>query len=236
MPKLRKYNGLYIIDKPPINATDDLYLECGNELEVNVQKVDNRYITDQQRKFIFALCKDFSDYTGYDKEESRAMLQMANAQSKGIEVLSLSNCDMTYANGLIDFIITYFINNDIPFDRKSLLENQYTFDEKQTYIMALKRICIVCGKLHSDIHHVDHVGNGFNRNKISHIGKRALPLCRTHHIEVHNIGEQRFLQKYHLSPFVIDKNMEYFIKNGNIKVFEEDMENGTNEENHEEGG
>ena len=53
---------------------------------------------------------------------------------------------------------------------------------------------------------------------------------------MHNIGEQRFLQKYHLSPFVIDKNMEYFIKKGKIKVFEEDLENGTNEESHEEEG
>lgn len=233
MPKLRKSNGLYIVDKPPINATDDLLLECGNELEVNMQKVDNRYITDQQRKFIFALCKDFSDYTGYDKEEARDMLQTANAQAKGIDVKSLSNCDMTYANGLIDYIITYFISNDIPFNANTIRENQYTFDEKQTYIMALKRVCVVCGQTHADIHHVDHIGNGFNRNKISHIGKRALPLCRVHHAEVHSIGEQKFLQKYHLSPFVINKNMEYFIKKGKIKVFEEDMKNAeeSNEEN-----
>lgn len=236
MPKLRKYNGLYIVDKPPINATDDLYLECGNELEVNMQKVDNRYITDQQRKFIFALCKEFSDYTGYDKEEARDMLQTANAQAKGIDVKSLSNCDMTYANGLIDYIITYFISNDIPFNANTIRENQYTFDEKQTYIMALKRVCVVCGKIHADIHHVDHIGNGFNRNKISHIGKRALPLCRVHHTEVHSIGEQKFLQKYHLSPFVINKNMEYFIKKGKINVFEEDLENAKENNNEENTG
>lgn len=236
MPKLRKSNGLYIVDKPPINATDDLLLECGNELEVNMQKVDNRYITDQQRKFIFALCKDFSDYTGYDKEEARDMLQTANAQAKGIDVKSLSNCDMTYANGLIDYIITYFISNDIPFNANTIRENQYTFDEKQTYIMALKRVCVVCGQIHADIHHVDHIGNGFNRNKISHIGKRALPLCRAHHAEVHSIGEQKFLQKYHLSPFVINKNMEYFIKKGKIKVFEEDLENAKENNNEENTG
>ena len=223
MPKLRKSNGLYIVDKPPINATDDLLLECGNELEINMQKVDNRYITDQQRKFIFALCKDFSDYTGYDKEEARDMLQTAN-------------CDMTYANGLIDYIITYFISNDIPFNANTIRENQYTFDEKQTYIMALKRVCVVCGQIHADIHHVDHIGNGFNRDKISHIGKRALPLCRVHHTEVHSIGEQKFLQKYHLSPFVINKNMEYFIKKGKIKVFEEDLENAKENNNEENTG
>lgn len=236
MPKLRKSNGLYIVDKPPINATDDLLLECGNEIEVNMQKVDNRYITDQQRKFIFALCKDFSDYTGYDKEEARDMLQTANAQAKGIDVKSLSNCDMTYANGLIDYIITYFISNDIPFNANTIRENQYTFDEKQTYIMALKRVCVVCGRIHADIHHVDHIGNGFNRDKISHIGKRALPLCRVHHTEVHSIGEQKFLQKYHLSPFVINKNMEYFIKKGKIKVFEEDLENAEENDNEENTG
>ena len=236
MPKLRKSNGLYIVDKPPINSTDDLLLECGNEIEVNMQKVDNRYITDQQRKFIFALCKDFSDYTGYDKEEARDMLQTANAQAKGIDVKSLSSCDMTYANGLIDYIITYFISNDIPFNANTIRENQYTFDEKQTYIMALKRVCVVCGRIHADIHHVDHIGNGFNRDKISHIGKRALPLCRVHHTEVHSIGEQKFLQKYHLSPFVINKNMEYFIKKGKIKVFEEDLEYAEENDNEENTG
>ncbi len=236
MPKLRKSNGLYIVDKPPINATDDLLLECGNELEVNMQKVDNRYITDQQRKFIFALCKDFSDYTGYDKEEARDMLQTANAQAKGIDVKSLSNCDMTYANGLVDYIITYFISNDIPFNANTIRENQYTFDEKQTYIMALKRVCVVCGQIHADIHHVDHIGNGFNRNKISHIGKRALPLCRVHHTEVHLIGEQKFLQKYHLSPFVINKNMEYFIKKGKIKVSQDDPQKAKENNNEDNPG
>lgn len=220
MPTLRKHNGQKVVNGLSLSQVNEMYLDCGEALEIDVRLMDRRHITDQQRKFIFALCNEISYYTGDDKEYIRLLMQQYNANLRGIEIESLSKCSMTYANGLIDTIINFCIDREIPFAKELIIENEYTFDEKQTYAMALKRVCVICGQ-RADIHHVDHVGMGNNRNKISHEGKRAIPLCRKHHIECHTIGDE-FYGMYHLTPFVIDKKMEYFIKRKKLRVFDDD--------------
>lgn len=221
MSKLYKHNGVYCIDAVALKQTDEMFLNCGDALEVDIKLIDRRHITDKQRRFIFALCGEIARYTGYDSEWVRMELQQQYASVMEIEVESLSSCSMTYANGLIRAIIDYCIYNEIPFAKKIIADYDYTFDEKQSYALALKRRCVICGK-HAEIHHVDAIGAGNNRQKISHVGKRALPLCRGCHIKCHTIGNEIFIQENHLSPFIIDKKMEYFIKKGELKVFDDD--------------
>ena len=216
MPKLVKRNSAYLLMDVRLSQANELMLACGDALEVDIKVLDKRHISDQQRKFIFALCNDIGYYTGDDTEYIRLLMQQYNANVRGIEVESLSACNMAYANGLIDTIINFCIDREIPFSKKLLEENQYNFTARQTYSMALKRVCAVCGR-RADIHHVDAVGMGRNRQKISHVGMRALPLCREHHTECHTMGDDLFSQRYHLVPFEIDKKMEYFIKKGVLR-------------------
>lgn len=216
MPKLVKRNSAYLLMDVRLSQTNELMLACGDALEVDIKVLDKRHISDQQRKFIFALCNDIGYYTGDDTEYIRLLMQQYNANVRGIEVESLSSCNMAYANGLIDTIINFCIDREIPFSKKLLEENQYSFTARQTYSMALKRVCAVCGR-RADIHHVDAVGMGRNRQKISHVGMRALPLCREHHTECHTMGDDLFIQRYHLAPFEIDKKMEHFIKKGVLR-------------------
>ncbi len=220
MPTLRKHNGQKVVNGLFLSQANEMYLDCGEALEIDVRLIDKRSITDQQRKFIFALCNEIAYYTGDDKEYIRLLMQQYNSNLRGIEVESLSTCGMTYANGLIDTIINFCIDREIPFAKELIIENGYTFDEKQTYAMALKRVCVICGQ-RADIHHVDHIGMGNYRNKISHIGKKALPLCRKHHTECHIKGNE-FYDMYHLTPFMIDKKMEFFIKSKKLRVFDND--------------
>lgn len=220
MPTLHKHNGQKVVNGLSLSQVNEMYLDCGEALEIDVRLMDRRHITDQQRKFIFALCNEISYYTGDDKEYIRLLMQQYNSNLRGIEVESLSTCSMTYANGLIDTIINFCIDREIPFAKELIIENGYTFDEKQTYAMALKRVCVICGQ-RADIHHVDHIGMGNDRNKIRHIGKKALPLCRKHHTECHIKGNE-FYDMYHLTPFMIDKKMEFFIKNKKLRVFDND--------------
>lgn len=220
MTKLLKSKGEYVLKGLELSNVDSMTLECGDSIEVEVRKVDNRKISDQQRKFIFALCNDIGYYIGEDSEWVRMLVQTYNAKLREIEVESLSSCSMTYANGLIDTIINFCIDNQIPFNMELIESNAYSFDEKQTYAMALQRVCCICGR-RAEIHHFDQIGTKGNRNKISHIGLRALPLCRYHHTEIHNSNRDEFIEKYHLTPFVIDKKMEYFIKKGKIRTFNE---------------
>ncbi len=220
MPTLCKHNGQKVVNGLFLSQANEMYLDCGEALEIDVRLIDKRSITDQQRKFIFALCNEIAYYTGDDKEYIRLLMQQYNSNLRGIEVESLSTCSMTYANGLIDTIINFCIDREIPFAKELIIENGYTFDEKQTYAMALKRVCVICGQ-RADIYHVDHIGMGNDRNKISHIGKKALPLCRKHHTECHIKGNE-FYDMYHLTPFMIDKKMEFFIKSKKLRVFDND--------------
>lgn len=221
MAYLYKFNNSYHVKDLRLSMINDFCLDNGECLEIEIKLVDRRTITDKQRKFIFALCEDFSHYTGDSKEYIRILMQQYNATLRGLEIASLSNCDMTYANGLIDTIITFCIENEIPISGDILKEYEYKFTEKQTYSLILKRICIVCGR-RADIHHIDRIGMGANRKKVSHIGKRVLPLCREHHGEFHSKGDELLIDKYHLSPVIIDEKLEYFIKKGNLKIYSEE--------------
>jgi hypothetical protein len=42
---------------------------------------------------------------------------------------------------------------------------------------------------------------------MNHLGLGMLPLCRVHHNERHNKGDDWFLQQYHLEPVQIDKKI-----------------------------
>lgn len=221
MTKLVKRKGEYILKDYSLSLTNDMFLDTdsNNYLEVEIKLIDRRKITDQQRKFIFALCNEISYHLGEDVEWCRMLVQTYNAKLRDIEVVSLSHCDMTYANGLIDTILNFMIEQEIPFSKRLIDDYGYRFDEKQTYSMCLKRVCVVCGG-RADLHHVDAVGMGRNRQKIDHKGHRMLPLCRSHHNEAHTMGDGLFIEKYHLTPIVVDEKMNYFIKKGKLKVNE----------------
>lgn len=221
MAKISKKNGQYVVKELWLSHTNDMYLECDpdNSIEVAVRIIDRRKITEKQRNFIFALCNEIAYHLGEDREWVRMLLQTYNSKLRSIEVESLSSCDMTYANGLIDTIINFCIDQEIPFANKLIDEYGYKFDETQTYSMCLKRVCVVCGG-RADIHHVDSIGMGKNRLKTSHVGKKALPLCRQHHNECHTTGDTLFIERYHLTPITIDEKMEYFIKKGKLRIDE----------------
>ena len=218
MSKLFKRNGVLVVEDLKLPLAAQIDLNEGHKLEVKVILQDLRKITEQQRKFIFALIGEISHYTGEHKEELRTRLSIANAIYREVEVESLSDASVSYSNDLIEFIILHMIDHEIPFSNKPLLEYEYSFNTKQVYAMALKRICVVCGR-RADLHHLDKIGMGNNRNNIDHVGLRVLPLCRDHHNEIHMTGDDKFINKYILTPIVVDKKLDYFIKKGTLKYY-----------------
>ena len=60
MSKLYKRNGVYCIDAVALKQTDEMFLDCGDTLEVDIKLIDRRHITDKQRRFIFALCGEIA--------------------------------------------------------------------------------------------------------------------------------------------------------------------------------
>lgn len=221
MPKIvGKVKGGYIVTGFDLSIADDMSLSNNESIEVNVQVIDKRLISDSQRKFIFALCKEFSDYTGDSSDWWRVRLQTYNALVNGTDAISLSKCSMAYANQLITTIISYAAEYEIPIQKETLNSYEYAFSDKQSYMLAMKRTCAICGKRNAELHHVNPIGMGADRKTMSHIGQKVISLCWEHHREAHT--RANFMDYYHLTPFVVDEKMNDFIKTGNVKVFKKE--------------
>lgn len=220
MSKLTKQKGKYVIDKIKLNQVDEAYLDGGGELGVTVTITDDRFMSSQQRNFIFALCREVSYETGIDLNQFRASMMSVFNSLYSKELSSLTQYSMTDANRLIEIIIIFMIDKEIAISYDLIKNEDFKFSQSHVYQMCLKRICNVCGK-RAELHHTNKaVGMGRNRQKISHIGMEILPLCREHHNEAHTIGDKAFLERYHLEPVIIDKTLEHFIKTGKIRIFE----------------
>ena len=155
-----------------------------------------------------------SDYTGYPLEWVKEMFKAYYSELYNVEGLSLAmnHCSITQANQLIELIIEFCFQNDIPFHFK---EYYQAVDIARLAFLFIKyRTCFICGKQHSDVDHVDAVGMGNNRNTINHANRFYYCLCRTHHTERHTIGEIAFENKYHIKPILLNEEAVKELKIG----------------------
>lgn len=173
--------------------------------EVRVFWADNRCISAEQRRKAWALMTEIAAYQGQDKEdvyrEQSAAFSIKNFESLQGHLFHLSTATVSEAQDFINLLIEIIIEYGIP--TKEPLYGLCDDLERYTYACLMNKKCAVCGRK-TELHHVDHVGMGYNRREINHIGMRCLPLCREHHMEAHSIGQTAFDAKYHLEPIAID--------------------------------
>lgn len=201
MPEITRYkqsNGRYSVVVENVDLTDDdlLLLDNGYPLDVNIEIQDGKKITVKQRKKVFALLNDIEAHTGSPREDMKEMftdfIVTLNGYSKR---LSLSDCTRKQAGELIDTIMAWVFQNDIPLNYKTsdLMKNDQTF----LYLATVHRKCVICGK-YAELAHYHAVGRGRNRRKIDHTDNKVLALCIFHHKQQHDMGIQSFNEKYHL--------------------------------------
>lgn len=196
-------DGRVLIASPMPDGAD------GNDVRVLWQ--DQEEITGEQRKKIFAICGEIAVWSGHDKEFVRkvqtADFLRANIERLQMSALSLAisgNCDKGTASLFIDYLINFCLENEVPTARPL---QEYADDlERYTYAALLHKRCVVCGKK-ADLHHVDQVGMGYNRETKPQLGALVMPLCREHHREYHNIGRKAFEERYHTVPVPMDKRI-----------------------------
>lgn len=172
---------------------------------------DAEEISGDQRRKIFAICGEIAIWSGHDKELVRkvqtADFLRANIEQLQLSALSLAitgNCDKGTATLFIDYLINFCLENNVPTARPL---QEYADDlERYTYAALLHKRCVVCGKK-ADLHHVDQVGMGYNRETKPQLGALVMPLCREHHSEWHTIGRTAFENKYHAVPVQMDKRI-----------------------------
>lgn len=160
-------------------------------------------ITDDQRKLLFALWRDYESYTGVplDAVESWFKYQyMLYADLDRLPSVSRGAMSKHLATDFITFTLEYYLNNGIPFMQADWYKGADV--ARVCYAMLVKRICFICGKEHSDIHHLNGstIGMGNDREKVSHIGRRVVCLCREDHGKIHQGGELAFFRKHHIVP------------------------------------
>lgn len=204
-------------------------LERQGITECEVRLLDGRQISPAQRRKIFAMVRDIADWVTWakdkrqyrevirqlqllylidstDTEAVRHQLEYHYCELLDINLFSLSNCDMSTARDFISWLIDLAVEHNIPC-RDSLL-NRCEDIQRYLYACVANRRCAICGQK-ADIHEVERVGMGRDRRTIHHLGQLVQPLCRQHHCEVDQVGQQSFDKKYHLESIRLD---EYLCK------------------------
>ncbi|RQM98938.1 hypothetical protein COR53_02585 [Staphylococcus pettenkoferi] len=188
--------GVDLSDKDFLLLDNDLEVEC----EVDI--TDPYQITDKQRRKIFAMLRDIYDYFAQPIEYLRYMFQKQLELLNGYEPISLSDCTRRQASELIELILDFVFEHNIPMRKytSGLMSNDKYF----LYKCTVNRVCVICGAQNAELAHRYAVGTGRNRNKINHKGNQVLALCHSHHLEQHQIGINTFNKKYHLINSWVD--------------------------------
>lgn len=177
--------------------------------ECLVQPIDSRPLSDKQRRMCYALLREIAAYTGDSEQQTKELFKIKFLADELVEtgetIFSLSNAPMSLVCAFQRYLIRFILDWDVPCSIP-LLEYVDDIDD-YVYGCMVNKKCCVCGKP-AELHHVDRVGMGRNRDEIIHEGMEALPLCRKHHNEIHRVGEGVFLPHYHLNGGVIlDKTL-----------------------------
>lgn len=162
---------------------------------------DERSISRVQRKKAYAIIGEIAKWSGYTPEETKWWMKFYYEAETGDQHFSFADTDMTTARTFISYLLDYAVKNHIPMSKSGLA---YMDDvEAYMYSSLSHRSCVVCGRP-ADVHHIDTVGMGNDRNLVDHRQKHLIALCRVHHNEAHNIGWPAFEQNYHVKGIKLD--------------------------------
>ena len=186
-------------------------LENGYSLIAEVEVPDNKKLSIEQRKKIFALCRDIELHWGEPVESLRKRFQAELEIMNGYEEISLRDCSMRIASELIELIIAFMFHHQIPMrvETSKLLSG----DKAMLYWATVNRNCVICGK-HGELAHHKAIGRGANRRKMDHYGYEVLCLCREQHQSQHDMGVETFDELHHLenSWLSVDERLNKMLK------------------------
>lgn len=190
------------------NPKDKDLLKNVQSYEINgnlygwVEMYEPDTITDLQRDHFFALVKDISEYEGFPMDVVEANMKygfMNRVHLDEFPSVKRNAMKKSTASQLIEFCIDYCIKYEIPFRKQQFYLTADT--SKMIFALTMKRMCVVCGKPHSDMHHATNlVGMGNKRSRHNNLLSTFLCLCREHHNIIHNIGLTAFCEKYYVKP------------------------------------
>lgn len=178
-----------------INSNFLELLAANEENLARVELLDNRQMSHKQNALSHALIADIARWS-YDEPKWIEGVLKYYYEAKTGAYFEHHKATKHEVTEWINFLIKFVLKNNIPLERRY----KYLLDNNKWFYYCLKyRRCCICGK-HADVCHIQVVGMGRNRKKISHDTFTFYAGCREHHQEEHRIGTQNFINKYQIKP------------------------------------
>ena len=188
-----------------------------NAKTVEVRIDDGRSITADQRKKIYACMRDIAEWMGDMPDTVKAFFKWSFCGNYEREDFSLSDVDRETAGEFLSYLIDFCIQNGVPCSDP--LWDRCDDIERYMYACVMTRTCCITGKKNAQIHHVDRIGMGRNRETICQVGMRVVPLSADLHTMIHySGGEDEFYKKHHIVPIALTEKMCNRLKLGNIQI------------------
>ena len=168
---------------------------------------DSRPLSAKQRRNSYAMINEISEWSGHTPERIKDSMKfrfITDELQSQMDWFSLADAPMSLVAAFQNYLVRFILDFDIP-THKPLLDY---VDDIDSYIFAClaSKKCVICGK-RADLHHVEAVGMGRDRDEIIHEGMLVLPLCREHHTAIHTMGRDTFFEKYHLHGVPADRTI-----------------------------
>lgn len=164
---------------------------------------EDREITGQQRKKIYATLNDIAIFTGYSPVEAKQIMKYEHIKRTGCDYFSLSDCSIDTAREFINTLVEFCLHNGVPVKEPMLSRT----DDIDTYLYQClrHRKCCICGR-DGEVHHWDTVGMGNDRRTYDDRCNRKMCLCRVHHTIAHQKGGADFQEKYHVYGIIYNES------------------------------
>jgi hypothetical protein len=205
--KIVAYDGCELTVIPQTAIERELMQKNVDDIEIRLN--DGRTISAIQRRKIYAIIRDISNWSGHEVMELKDIMKVryiVDSESAYLaEGFSLSDTDMTTARQFIDYLIRFCFQWDVP-TKKPLIDQAEEIGKYLYYCIEFRK-CAICNAP-ADIHHVDRVGMGRDREHICHVGMLAIALCRKHHDMAHR-DERNLFADNHIQGIRLD---EYLVK------------------------
>lgn len=160
-------------------------------------------ISRNQQQAIYCMIADIARETGHTSPEVEKHLKTEYwSDREGKMSLALDNCTKEHAQYFYEYVFDIAIQMGVVFNMKDdegkvIHPLHWDFEQSQLVKTCIKhRVCAVTLRPGADIHHVDNIGRGFDRETVDHTQYRLMPLIREKHNECHNMGDMAFIQKY----------------------------------------
>ena len=184
---------------------------------VEVRIDDGRSITADQRRKIYATMRDIAERMGDMPDSVKGLFKWSFCGDNEHEDFSLSDVNRETASEFLTYLVDFCIHNGVPCSDP--LWDRCEDIERYMYACVMTRTCCITGKKNAQIHHVDRIGMGVNRNTMCQVGMRVVPLSADLHTMIHySGGEEDFYKKHHIQPIALTEKMCEHLKLGKIQI------------------